>query len=114
MSGFGGAYSVMNQLSQGIRIGWHDGLKDRIEDSATPTPNKYNAFIAYDVRKGAEFVSKMGSDIMETTRDMLKLTEYIVCSESWEWISYQPKSAIYIICMGNPHADATLSIADAA
>ena len=30
MSGFGGQYSVMNQLSQGIRVGWHDYLVDRI------------------------------------------------------------------------------------
>ena len=115
MSGFGGAYSVMNQLSQGIRIGWHEGLKGRIVEKRTgQTDVKHNAFIAYDKRKGAEYISKMASDIMETTRDMLKLTEYIVCSESWEWISYQPKVAIYIICMSNPHADATLSIADAA
>ena len=33
MSGFGGAYSVMNQLSQGIRIGWHDYLVDRVVEN---------------------------------------------------------------------------------
>ena len=42
----------------------------------------------------------MNTDIIETTRDMLKQVEYIVCSEIWGWISYQPKKAIYIIQMG--------------
>ena len=53
----------------------------------------------------------MNTDIIETTRDMLKQVEYIVCSEIWGWISYQPKKAIYIVVMGNPHEDATLEIA---
>lgn len=112
MSGFGGQYSVMNQLSQGIRIGWHDYLVDRIVEKRTGQEDaKHNAFVAYDKRKGVEFVSQMNSDIKETTRDMLKQVEYIVCSETWGWISYQPKKAIYIVVMGNPHKDATLEVA---
>ena len=54
----------------------------------------------------------MNSDIMETTRDMLKQVEYIVCSETWGWISYQPKKAIYIVVMGNVHDDGKLSVAE--
>ena len=73
--------------------------------------NSHNALIFYDKRKAVEFVSQMNTDIIETTRDMLKQVEYIVCSEIWGWISYQPKKAIYIVVMGNPHADATLEIA---
>lgn len=112
MSGFGGQYSVMNQLSQGIRIGWHDYLVDRIVEKRSGQDDvQHNAFVAYDKRKGVEFVSQMNSDIMETTRDMLKQVEYIVCSETWGWISYQPKKAIYIVVMGNPHKDATLEVA---
>ena len=113
MSGFGGAYSVMNQLSQGIRIGWHDYLVNRIVEKRNGAADKFhNAFIAYDKRKAVEFVSQMNTDIIETTRDMLKQVEYIVCSEIWGWISYQPKKAIYIVVMGNPHADATLEIVE--
>ena len=104
LSGFGGAFRVMNQLSQGIGIGWHDNLKNRLrwfqKDGTTARGNKYNAYIAYDLRKAIEFVSQMNTDIIETTRDMLKQVEYIVCSEIWGWISYQPKKAIYIIQMG--------------
>ena len=105
MSGFGGAFRVMNQLSQGIGIGWHDKLKDRLQFFTTKTGStnrggKYNAYIAYDLRKAIEFVTQMNTDIIETTRDMLKQVEYIVCSEIWGWISYQPKKAIYIIQMG--------------
>ena len=112
MSGFGGQYAVMNQLSQGVRVGWHDYLVDRIiEKRQGEADQKHNAFIAYDKRKAVEFVSQMNSDIKETTRDMLKQVEYIVCSETWGWISYQPKKAIYVIVMGNPHADATFEIA---
>ena len=96
----------MNQLSQGTRIGWHDYCEDRIKDSADA---KFNAFVAYDKRKGVEFVSAMNSDIKETTRDMLKQVEYIVLSETWCWISYQPKKAIFIVVMGNP-ASGKLSI----
>ena len=29
-SGFGGGFEVMNQTSQGVRLGWHDYLEDRI------------------------------------------------------------------------------------
>ena len=112
LSGFGGAFRVMNQLSQGIGIGWHDNLKSRLrwfqKDGTTARGNKYNAYIAYDLRKAIEFVSQMNTDIIETTRDMLKQVEYIVCSEIWGWISYQPKKAIYIIQMGGlptGHAD---------
>ena len=113
MSGFGGSYSVMNQLSQGIRIGWHDYLVDRIvEKRQGHADRKHNAFVAYDKRKGVEYVSQMNSDIMETTRDMLKQVEYIVCSETWGWISYQPKKAIYIVVMGNVHDDGKLSVVE--
>ena len=107
-SGYGGSFSVMNQLSQGTRLGWHDYLEERIEDSANA---KFNALVVYDKRKAVEFVSKMNSDIIETTRDMLKQVEYIVCSETWGWISYQPKVAIYIVVMGNP-ASGTLSVVE--
>ena len=105
LSGFGGAFSVMNQLSQGIRIGWHENLKNRLQFFTTKTGttnrgDKYNAYIAYDLRKAIEFVTQMNTDIIETTRDMLKQVEYIVCSEIWGWISYMPKNAIYIIQMG--------------
>ena len=104
MSGFGGAFRVMNQLSQGIGIGWHDNLKDRLQffqsNGTTKRGGTYNAYIAYDLRKAIEFVTQMNTDIIETTRDMLKQVEYIVCSEIWGWISYQPKKAIYIIQMG--------------
>ena len=111
-AGVGGQFSVMNQLSQGVRIGWHDYLEDRIvEKRSGQSDVKHNAFVVYDRRKATEYVSQMNTDIIETTRDMLKQVEYIVCSEIWGWISYQPKVAIYIVVMGNPHADATLSIA---
>ena len=104
LSGFGGAFRVMNQLSQGIAIGWSDKLKNRLQffqaNETTARGNKYNAYIAYDLRKAIEFVTQMNTDIIETTRDMLKQVEYIVCSEIWGWISYQPKKAIYIIQMG--------------
>ena len=104
LSGFGGAFRVMNQLSQGIGIGWHESLKDRLQwyqsDGTTKRGGKYNAYIAYDLRKAIEFVTQMNTDIIETTRDMLKQVEYIVCSEIWGWISYQPKKACYIIQMG--------------
>ena len=113
MSGFGGQYTVMNQLSQGTRLGWHDYLQDRIVEKRTgQTDVKHNAMVVYDKRKGVEFVSQMNTDIIETTRDMLKQVEYIVCSELWCWISYQPKKSIYIVVMGNPHADATLSVVE--
>ena len=108
-SGFGGAFSVMNQLSQGTRIGWHDYLENRIRGAGN---SKYNAIVVYDKRKAVEYVSQMNTDIIETTRDMLKQVEYIVCSEIWGWISYQPKKAIYIIVMGNPNSSATLRVAD--
>ena len=104
LSGYGGAFRVMNQLSQGIAIGWSDKLKDRLQffqaNETMARGNKYNAYIAYDLRKAIEFVTQMNTDIIETTRDMLKQVEYIVCSEIWGWISYQPKKAIYIIQMG--------------
>ena len=111
-SGFGGGFEIMNQLSQGIRVGWHDYLKDRILETKSDgtTTVKHNACIVYDKRKGVEFVSKMNSDIMESTRDILKDLEYIVCAETWGWISYQPKRAIYVVVMGNPASDSTLSI----
>ena len=54
----------------------------------------------------------MNTDIVETTRDMLKQVEYIVCSEIWGWISYMPKSAIYIIVMGNPNESTKLRVLD--
>lgn len=106
LSGFGGAFRVMNQLSQGIGIGWHEKLKNRLQWYTTQTGSAtdgdaQNAYIAYDLRKAIEFVSQMNTDIVETTRDMLKQVEYIVCSEIWGWISYQPKKAIYIIAMGS-------------
>ena len=107
MSGYGGKYSVMNQLSQGTRIGWHDYLQKRIGGAGN---SKYNAMVVYDKRKAVEFVSQMNTDIIETTRDMLKQVEYIVCSEIWGWISYQPKKAIYIVVMGNPNSSATLRV----
>ena len=122
LSGFGGAFRVMNQLSQGIGIGWHDKLKDRLQFFTTATGktnrgDKYNAYIAYDLRKAIEFVTQMNTDIIETTRDMLKQVEYIVCSEIWGWISYQPKKAIYIIQMGglpSGHTDSdVLRVVDA-
>ena len=122
LSGFGGAFRVMNQLSQGIGIGWHDKLKDRLQffHSATSKQTrgkKFNAYIAYDLRKAIEFVTQMNTDIIETTRDMLKQVEYIVCSEIWGWISYQPKKAIYIIQMGglpSGHTDSdVLRVVDA-
>ena len=104
LSGFGGAFRVMNQLSQGIGIGWHDSLKGRMQwfrsNGSTKRGDPYNAYIAYDLRKAIEFVTQMNTDIIETTRDMLKQVEYLVCSEIWGWISYQPKKAIYIIQMG--------------
>ena len=105
LSGFGGAFRVMNQLSQGIAIGWHDKLRDRLQWFTTKTGNtergdKMNAYIAYDLRKAIEFITQMNTDIIETTRDMLKQVEYIVCSEIWGWISYQPKKACYIVAMG--------------
>ena len=107
LSGFGGAFRVMNQLSQGIGIGWHETLKDRLQWYTTQTGQTkatgsaaQNAYIAYDLRKAIEFVSQMNTDIIETTRDMLKQVEYIVCSEIWGWISYQPKLAIQIVAMG--------------
>ena len=104
LSGFGGAFRVMNQLSQGIGIGWHDALENRLQwfqkNGTTKRGDAYNAYIAYDFRKAVEFVTQMNTDIIETTRDMLKQVEYIVCSEIWGWISYQPKKAIYIIAMG--------------
>ena len=122
LSGFGGAFRVMNQLSQGIGIGWHDKLKDRLQWYTTKTGNTkrgdaLNAYIAYDLRKAIEFVTQMNTDIIETTRDMLKQVEYIVCSEIWGWISYQPKKACYIIAMGGlptGHADTdSLRVVDA-
>ena len=104
LSGYGGAFRVMNQLSQGIAIGWSDKLKDRLQffqsNGTTTRGDKYNAYIAYDLRKAIEFVTQMNTDIIETTRDMLKQVEYIVCSEIWGWIYYKPKKAIYIIQMG--------------
>ena len=105
LSGFGGALRVMNQLSQGTAIGWHDALRNRLQWYTTKTGNTkrgdpMNAYIAYDLRKAIEFVTQMNTDIIETTRDMLKQVEYIVCSEIWGWISYQPKKAIYVIAMG--------------
>ena len=111
MSGFGGTFSVMNQLSQGTKIGWHDYLQDRIQAGTGNSATKYNAIVVYDKRKAVEYVSQMNTDIIETTRDMLKQVEYLVCSEIWGWISYQPKKAIYIVVMGDPAASATLSIA---
>jgi hypothetical protein len=107
-SGFGGQYAVMNQLSQGIRVGWHDYLEDRIKVS--DTAETHNAMVVYDKRKAVEYVSQMNTDIIETTRDMLKQVEYIVCSEIWGWISYQPKKAIYIVDLNAAANDADLNI----
>ncbi len=107
-SGFGGQYAVMNQLSQGVRIGWHDYLKDRIQVGANGA--KHNAMVVYDKRKAVEYVSQMNTDIIETTRDMLKQVEYIVCSEIWGWISYQPKKAIYIVDLNATASDANLNV----
>jgi len=106
MSGWGGNFSVMNQLSQGTRIGWHDYLQDRIQAGSGNSATKHNAIVVYDYRKAVEYVSQMNTDIIETTRDMLKQVEYIVCSEIWGWISYQPKKAIYIVVMGETGAKA--------
>ena len=100
MSGYGGSFSVMNQLAQGIRVGWHDYCEDRIQAGSGNSATKHNAFVVYDKRKAVEYVSQMNTDIIETTRDMLKQVEYIVCSEIWGWISYQPKKAIYIVVIG--------------
>ena len=52
----------------------------------------------------------MNTDIIETTRDMLKQVEYIVCSEIWGWISYQPKKAIYIVDLNAGASDIGLNI----
>ena len=115
-SGFGGGFEVMNQTSQGVRVGWLDYLQDRIEEKTTDGTHVayHNAAIVYDRRKAVEFVTKMNADIMETTRDMLKQLEWILLSETWGWISYQPKPAIFIVCMGNPAAANNLSIVKAA
>ena len=107
-SGFGGQYAVMNQLSQGVRIGWHDYLEDRIQVGTNGA--KHNALVVYDKRKAIEYVSQMNTDIIETTRDMLKQVEYIVCSEIWGWISYQPKKAIYIVDLNAAVNDKDLNI----
>ena len=107
-SGFGGQYAVMNQLSQGIRIGWHDYLEGRIQVGTNGA--KHNALVVYDKRKAIEYVSQMNTDIIETTRDMLKQVEYIVCSEIWGWISYQPKKAIYIVDLNAAANDKDLNI----
>ena len=107
-SGFGGQYAVMNQLSQGIRIGWHDYLEERIQVGTDGA--KHNAMVVYDKRKAIEYVSQMNTDIIETTRDMLKQVEYIVCSEIWGWISYQPKKAIYIVDLNAQTGDTDLNI----
>ena len=110
-SGFGGGFEIMNQTSQGVRLGWHDYLENRILETPTSGPTVlHDAALVYDKRKGVEFVSKMNSDIMETTRDVLKELEFIVCSETWGWISYQPTAAIKLVCLGNPAAESTLSI----
>lgn len=109
-SGFGGQYSVMNQLSQGTRLGWHDYLQDRIQAGSGNSATKHNAIVAFDKRKAVEYVSQMNTDIIETTRDMLKQVEYVICSEIWGWISYQPKKAIYVVVMGNPSANANLKV----
>lgn len=105
-SGFGGSFSVMNQLSQGVRVGWHDYCENRIQAGSGGSATTHNAFVVYDKRKAVEYVSQMNTDIIETTRDMLKQVEYIVVSEIWGWISYQPKAAIYIVAMGNTGAKA--------
>ena len=102
-SGSGGSFSVMNQTSQGTEIGWHDYLRNRIKDSANAM---FNCIIVFNKARATEYVSQMNTDIVETTRDMLKQVEFIICSEIWGWISYQPKSAIYIIPMGNPASGA--------
>lgn len=102
-SGFGGQYAVMNQLSQGVRIGWHD-------IQVGTNGDKHNALVVYDKRKAIEYVSQMNTDIIETTRDMLKQVEYIVCSEIWGWISYQPKKAIYIVDLNAAANDTNLNI----
>ena len=109
-SGFGGQYAVMNQLSQGIRIGWHDYLENRIRVGTADNAVKHNAMVVYDKRKAVEYVSQMNTDIIETTRDMLKQVEYIVCSEIWGWISYQPKKAIYIVDLNAATGDTNLNI----
>ena len=106
MSGWGGNFSVMNQLSQGTRVGWHDYCENRIQAGSGNSATKHNAFVVYDKRKAVEYVSQMNTDIIETTRDMLKQVEYIVCSEIWGWISYQPKKAIYIVVLGETGAKA--------
>lgn len=105
MSGWGGSFSVMNQLSQGTRVGWHDYCENRIQSGSGGAAKKHNAFVVYDKRKAVEYVSQMNTDIIETTRDMLKQVEYIVCSEIWGWISYQPKKAIYIVVLGETGAN---------
>lgn len=66
--------------------------------------------VIYDKRKAVEYVSQMNTDIIETTRDMLKQVEYIVCSEIWGWISYQPKKAIYILDLNAQKSDTDLNI----
>lgn len=109
-SGFGGAFSVINNLSQGTRIGWHDYLSERIQEGTGDSAKKHNALVVFDKRKAVEYVSAMNTDIIETTRDMLKQVEYVVCSETWGWISYQPKKAIYIVVMGNPASNAKLKV----
>ena len=56
-SGFGGQYAVMNQLSQGIRIGWHDYLVDRIRVGTGVNAATHNAMVVYDKRKAVEYMS---------------------------------------------------------
>lgn len=107
-SGFGGQYAVMNQLSQGIRIGWHDYMQNRIQVGKNGA--KHNVMVVYDKRKAIEYVSQMNTDIIETTRDMLKQVEYIVCSEIWGWISYQPKKAVYIVDLNAATNDTNLLV----
>ena len=109
-SGFGGGFSVMNQRHRKA-LGLAGTITFRTGSGGAGNA-KYNCIVVYDVNKAIEYVSQMGTDIVETTRDMLKQVEYIVCSEIWGWISYMPKTSIFIVVMGNPSDGTKLRILD--
>ena len=110
MSGFGGSYRVMNQLSQGVALGWHDYFEDLVRVGTASNAPTHNAMLVYDMRKLLEFVTQMNTDLIENTRDMLKQVEYIVCSEIWGWITYQAIAG-YLVDLEASDSDTNLNIA---